>query len=878
MFAPTKVLDIELSEPILEIKGQDGYAALQVLVRLHGVPLGYVDLPAHLSGHEISYIKAAILEKNSHGLLRQLLSDALATTGACGFGPALVNTGLHHSAGTLPSLTVVVCSRDRTDELATCLDGLSHLDYPNLEIVVVDNAPSTDATERLVRASHPAVRYVREPRPGLDWARNRGIAEAQGDIVAFTDDDVVVDPMWAMALARVFAENPEVMAVTGLVAPFELETEAQVLFERYGGFGRGFERKWFRLASGKNRLAAPECAGAGKYGTGANMAYRRCVFDAIGTFDPALDVGTPTNGGGDLEMFFRVLKEGYTLVYEPRAIVRHRHRRDYARLLVQIRNNGIGFYSHLVRSALAYPEERAALARFGLWWFWFWSVRRLIASVLGRYDFPRDLILAELFGSLRGLRRYGVSTRAIGGLKLRGADGRHAKVGTQMQDFKPPSSIAIRVVDIDAPLHPLTDVTGYHMTRIVVQMHGRLIGKIDITNDFQPIGVGRLCDAIATELFPQIQKAILRAYFRFDEGTDAAAEPGLPETVPVSVVVATFDRPAQLRTCLKSLLSQQSRRPLEIIVVDNNPGSRLTPAVTADFPGVIVIPEDRAGLSYARNKGITRSTGEIIVFTDDDVTMPPDWLEKLLAPFARRDVMVVTGNILPLKLETRAQCLFEAYGGLGRGFEPKVVDLNWFNQFRGAVPTWELGATANAAFRATIFNHPEIGLLDEALGAGTPTGCSEDTYLFYRTLKAGFAIAYHPDAYVWHLHREDESQLKRQVYNYSKGHVAYHLTTWLHDHDWRALWRLFISLPLSFLRRTKARILGRSDYPGSLIFVEIAGSLAGPLALLRSRLRVRQKGRSEPYHAAYLRVPDQSLSPSSLSQSSGSAGTEPPLT
>ena len=51
-------------------------------------------------------------------------------------------------------------------------------------------------------------------------------------------------------------------------------------------------------------------------------------FDRIGAFDPALDVGTPTRGGGDLEMFFRVLKDGYALVYEPRAIVRHRHRRD----------------------------------------------------------------------------------------------------------------------------------------------------------------------------------------------------------------------------------------------------------------------------------------------------------------------------------------------------------------------------------------------------------------------------------------------------------------------------------------------------------------------------------------------------------------------
>ena len=73
------------------------------------------------------------------------------------------------------------------------------------------------------------------------------------------------------------------------------------------------------------------------------MAYHHSLFDRIGGFDPALDVGTVTNGGGDLEMFFRVLQEGQTLVYEPSALVRHRHRRDYAQLRTQITNFGIGF-------------------------------------------------------------------------------------------------------------------------------------------------------------------------------------------------------------------------------------------------------------------------------------------------------------------------------------------------------------------------------------------------------------------------------------------------------------------------------------------------------------------------------------------------------
>ncbi len=345
-------------------------------------------------------------------------------------------------------------------------------------------------------------------------------------------------------------------------------------------------------------------------------------------------------------------------------------------------------------------------------------------------------------------------------------------------------------------------------------------------------------------------KAALIQYLTSVEGeaTASTSPAKLPPDVSVSVVVATLDRPDDLRTCLRCLAGQVSPRPVEIIVVDNNPASGLTPPVIAEFPNVVLVEERRQGLAYARNKGFITSRGDIIVATDDDVTMPPSWLERLVTPFIRNDVMIVTGNVLPLELETTAQYLFETYCGLGRGFESFEADENWFGSFRlRAVPTWRLGATANAAFRAAIFDHPRIGLMDEGLGPGTPSGAGEDTYLFYKVLKTGYTLVYEPAAYVWHKHRRDVPTLRRQIYNYSKGHVAYLLTTLLRDHDLRALAQMAIGLPGIHIWRTMEWLSGRSDYPLSLILFEVAGNIAGPWSLWKSRRRVKREGRSGTY-------------------------------
>src|SRR5262249_36850734 len=148
----------------------------------------------------------------------------------------------------LPLVTVVVCTRNRPESLTRCLESLAALDYPELDILIVDNAPTDDRTRKAVE-NFSTFRYVMEPRQGLDWARNRGISEARDEITAYTDGDVRVDRLWIGSIVKGFALSRKVMCVTGLVAPGERETEAQQLFEHYGGFGRGFEPKIYSEAT-----------------------------------------------------------------------------------------------------------------------------------------------------------------------------------------------------------------------------------------------------------------------------------------------------------------------------------------------------------------------------------------------------------------------------------------------------------------------------------------------------------------------------------------------------------------------------------------------------------------------------------------------------
>ncbi len=271
-----------------------------------------------------------------------------------------------------------------------------------LDILLVDNAPSDELTRQLADAT-PGIRYVREPRPGLNFGRNRALREARGEILAFLDDDVIVDQHWISGLASAYADNPDAAAFTGQVLPMELETEAQIVFERRGGFRRGFERIRFGPVHPGNPLYP---GGAGIFGAGANMAFRTQTLRSLGGFDEALDTGAAVPGGGDLDIFYRVIRAGYALVYEPGFMVFHQHRRDMPALIQQYRRSwGLGFICHVRKCMKTDPERRANLNRL-LWWWVGYELRgyfvNLKNKLRSRPYIPLSIFYGELWAGFTG--------------------------------------------------------------------------------------------------------------------------------------------------------------------------------------------------------------------------------------------------------------------------------------------------------------------------------------------------------------------------------------------------------------------------------------------------------------------------------------------
>jgi glycosyltransferase involved in cell wall biosynthesis len=304
------------------------------------------------------------------------------------------------------TVTVIICTRDRPDPLARCLASLPAQSLVPDEVVVVDNASEGTMTRDVALAA--GVRYLREDRPGLDVARNTGLLAATSQVIAYTDDDTELHPRWLERLVGAFDEE-SVMAVTGLVLPAELATQAQWIFETRWGFGRGFDRVDFgpEFYRRTRRQGCP----AWEIGAGANMAFRREVVRAVGLFDERLDVGA-AGCSGDSEYWYRIMAAGWTCRYEPTAVVYHYHRRETQALAKQIRAYMRG---HVAALLVQYERtgDRGNLRRAFLVLPSYYLLRTLHRLRYGRTE-DNSVLAEEIRGALAGLQYYARTRRAAG--------------------------------------------------------------------------------------------------------------------------------------------------------------------------------------------------------------------------------------------------------------------------------------------------------------------------------------------------------------------------------------------------------------------------------------------------------------------------------
>lgn len=293
-------------------------------------------------------------------------------------------------------LSVVICTRDRPEMLRACLDGLAGQRKPPGEVIVVDNSASRCAEE--VVGSRKGVVYVHAPQPGLSRARNAGVAASTRPIVAFTDDDVLLPPGWTAEIVRAFGD-PRIAAVTGLVLPASLRTEAQRAFElELGGFTQRYQPLWFDAGFLEvTRAMGPQ---VWRIGAGANMAFRRSVLQRLGGFDERLGAGA-SGCSEDSEYWYRVLAGGGICLYEPRAYVFHEHRAEWRALQAQFRAYMRGHVSALVVQADRYGPSGDIQRIFTQLPVYF--AKTALGAIQTLSGWRLGLLLHEVLGWLQGL-------------------------------------------------------------------------------------------------------------------------------------------------------------------------------------------------------------------------------------------------------------------------------------------------------------------------------------------------------------------------------------------------------------------------------------------------------------------------------------------
>lgn len=207
----------------------------------------------------------------------------------------------------MPAVTVVIATADRAEALERCLASLALGMRAPDEIIVVDQSRGT-ATRAVTDAAPLPITYLADTGRGLGRAQNLAFAAATGPVVAVLDDDCVADERWIESIAETFASDPGLAGLAGRVLPLEPAPPGTVAISTRPSTVRktfGFTLEPWNVGSGNN------------------FALRRDWFERIGGCDERLGPGAEGRGGLDLDLFYRLLRAGGAMVYEPAVLVFH---------------------------------------------------------------------------------------------------------------------------------------------------------------------------------------------------------------------------------------------------------------------------------------------------------------------------------------------------------------------------------------------------------------------------------------------------------------------------------------------------------------------------------------------------------------------------
>ncbi len=486
-----------------------------------------------------------------------------------------------------PSVSVVVSVSGDLRTLERCLRSILRSDYDDFEVIVVERGPQSLDIPRMLVNDFPSdhrLRYVEEPSSSISVSRNAGLTRAQADVVAFIDGDVVVDRDWLRSSAQALRSETGIACVTSLSLPGGFDRELQFLLAPPAGAGEGSGRKTYRPPEPGSRIPVLAYAGAA-LGDGGSLMMPTQVAREIGGFDPALGPSTLACGGEKLDLLVRMLRRGYALSYEPRAVVWREDtgRAESARR--QAYRHGVGLGAMVGKQLVSGPHRRQWLRSMPT------ELRRRRdpdsrRSIEPSSRRPWHLKLVTLFGMLVGPIAYLVSALVLRARKLMG----------KQSSSPTPVGTARRMVVGDETINV---VWFGEAPALKVRAAWHHAAEHDAALRFEQLVLGA--------------PAAIAPPARTPTGT-----------LKISAVVPTRNAEDWIESCLRAI---RENDPAEIILVDGGSTDR---TVELAQPWVDkVIDDGGAGVAAARMMGVASASQPWVALVDADVVLPPTALRDL---------------------------------------------------------------------------------------------------------------------------------------------------------------------------------------------------------------------------------------------------------